>query len=164
VAQIHLVAVDREDLALGVALLDLDGEDRLADLALERLLVRQAELILEVARQLLRQRARALGAPPLDDVGDGGDENAPDVDAEVAVELGVLGGDNRLAVVQSVHGGIVRRFDADQQLFRQQARRRFGDQLPQYARGDLAAAATAMTEFGQADRRRSGGVHPVVCL
>ena len=28
VAEVHLVAVDREDLALGVALLDLDGEDR----------------------------------------------------------------------------------------------------------------------------------------
>src|SRR6185503_18992723 len=63
VAEIHLVAVDREDLPLGVALLDLDGEDRLADLALERLLIRQAELILEVPRQLLRERARPLRAP-----------------------------------------------------------------------------------------------------
>ena len=62
-------------------------------------------------------------------------------------------GDNRLAVVEPIDGGIVRRFDADQQLFRQQARRRFGDQLPQHPRGDLAAATTAMTEFGQAERR-----------
>jgi hypothetical protein len=46
-------------------------------------------------RQLLCQRARAWVAP-LDDVGDGG-MASPDVDAEVAVELGVLGGDNRLA-------------------------------------------------------------------
>ena len=96
-AEVHLVAVDREDLLLGVALLDLDREDDLADLALERLLVGQAELILEVARQLLRERARALRAAPLDDVGDRGDEDAPDVDAEVPVELGVLGRDDRLA-------------------------------------------------------------------
>ena len=34
---------------------------------------------------------------PLDDVGGRGDEDAPDVDAEVAVELRVLGGDDRLA-------------------------------------------------------------------
>ena len=39
VAEIHLVAVDREDLLLGVALLDLDRENGLADLALERFLV-----------------------------------------------------------------------------------------------------------------------------
>ena len=56
----------------------------------------QAELILEVARELLRQRARALRAAPLDDVGERRDDDAPDVDAEVAVELGVLGRDDRL--------------------------------------------------------------------
>jgi len=97
VAEVHLVAVDREDLFLGVALLDLYGENRLADLPLERLLVIEPELLFEVARQLLRQRACALSAATLDDVGDGGNENAPDVDAEVTVEFGVLGGDDRLA-------------------------------------------------------------------
>ena len=60
------------------------------------LLVGQAELILEVARELLRERARALRAAALDDVDDRGDEDAPDVDAEVALELGVFGGDDRL--------------------------------------------------------------------
>ena len=65
VAEVHLVAVDREDLSLGVALLDLDREDDLAHLPLERLLVGQAELFLQVARQLLRERARALRAPAL---------------------------------------------------------------------------------------------------
>ena len=97
VAEVHLVAVDREDLLLRVPLLDLDREDRFANLALEGLLVGQAELILEVARELLGQRAGALRAPPLDDVGERRDEDAPDVDAEVAVELGVLGRDDRLA-------------------------------------------------------------------
>ncbi len=95
--EVHLVAVDREDFLLGVALLDLDREDRLANLALERLLVVEAELFLEVARELLRQRARALRAAAFDDVGHGGDEDAPDVHAEVAIELRVLGGDDRLA-------------------------------------------------------------------
>ena len=49
------------------------------------LLLGQAELI-EVARDLLRQRAGALIAAPLDDVDSRGDEDAPDVDAEVRVE------------------------------------------------------------------------------
>ena len=95
VAQVHLVAVDREDLLLRVALLDLDREDDLANLALEELLLRQAELI-EVAGDLLCQRARALLAAPFDDVDEGGNENAPDVHAEVALELGVFGRDDRL--------------------------------------------------------------------
>ena len=94
--EVHLVAVDREDFLLRVALLDLDGENHLANLALEQFLLREAELI-EIAGDLLRERARALVAPPLDDVDRRGDEDAPDVHAEVAVELGVLGGDDRLA-------------------------------------------------------------------
>src|SRR5438876_1189353 len=55
VAEVHLVAVDREDFLLGVPLLDLNREDDLAHLALEQLLLGQAEVI-EVARHLLRQR------------------------------------------------------------------------------------------------------------
>ena len=97
VAEVHLVAVDREDLFLRVPLLDLDRENRLLDLPLERLLLGEAELILQVARELLGQRARALRAPPLDDVGQRGDRDAPDVDPEVPVEFGVLGGDDALA-------------------------------------------------------------------
>ena len=96
VAEVHLVAVDREDLFLRVALLDLDREDRLAHLALERLLLGEPELLLQVARELLRERARPLRAPPLEDVGERGDEDAPDVHAEVPIEFGVLGGDDRL--------------------------------------------------------------------
>ena len=57
----------------------------------------EAELLLEVARQLLGERARALRAPALDDVGDRRDDDAPDVDAEVAIEFRVLGGDDGLA-------------------------------------------------------------------
>src|SRR4051794_9352038 len=65
VAEIHLIAVDREDFLLRIALLDLDRENRFAHLPLERFLVGQAELFLEIARQLLRQRARALRAAAL---------------------------------------------------------------------------------------------------
>jgi hypothetical protein len=95
VAEVHLVAVDREDFFLGVALLDLNRKDDLAHLALEQLLLGQAEVI-EVARHLLSERARALVAAPFDDIGRGGGEDAPDVDAEVLVEFGVLGRDDRV--------------------------------------------------------------------
>ena len=95
-AEVHLVAVDREDFLFRVPLLDLDRQDHLADLALEELLLRQPELI-QIARNLLRQRAGALLAPPLDDVGDRRGDDAPEVQAEVLVEVGVLGGDDRVA-------------------------------------------------------------------
>ena len=95
--EVHLIAVDREDLFLRVPLLDLDCEDRLPDFPLERLFGGEAELVLQVAGELLRQRAGALRAPSFDDVGHRRDENAPDVHAEVAVELRILGGDDRLA-------------------------------------------------------------------
>ena len=102
VAQVHLIAVDREDLALGVALLDLDRENQLLHLPLEGVgkgllaFRREPELLLEIARELLGQRAGALRAPHLDDVGHHGRADAPDVDAEMTVELRVFGRDDRL--------------------------------------------------------------------
>ena len=96
VTEVHLIAVDREDFLLRVPLLDLDREDRFANLALEQLLFGQPELI-EVARDLLRERARALLPPPLHDVDERRGKDAPDVDAEMPVEIGVFGGDDRLA-------------------------------------------------------------------
>ena len=95
VPHVHLIAVDREDLALRIPLLDLDREHDLANLALEELLLGEAELV-EVARHLLRQRAGALIAPALDDVDERGDEDPKDVHADVALELGILGRDDRL--------------------------------------------------------------------
>ncbi len=96
VPQVHLVAVDREDLFLRVPLFNLDGEDDLLDLPLQGFLLRQPELFFQIARELLRQRAGALRAAPLEDVGGGRGEDAPDVDADVPIELGVLGGDDGL--------------------------------------------------------------------
>ena len=95
VTEVHLVAVNREDLLLGVALFDLNRQDHLADFAVEEFLLREAEFI-EISSDLLCQRACALFAPALDDVDCRGDENAPDVHAEMAIELRVLGRDNRL--------------------------------------------------------------------
>ena len=86
----------------GVALLDLDRENQLLHLPLEGVgkgllaFRREPELLLEVARELLRQRAGALRPPHLDDVGQRGGADAPDVDAEMAVELRVFGRDDRL--------------------------------------------------------------------
>ena len=55
VAPRNVIAVEREDLALRVALLDLNRQERFLDLAVQRLLVGQEQ----IARQLLRQRAGA---------------------------------------------------------------------------------------------------------
>src|SRR5207248_5692829 len=87
---------NREDLFLRVALLDLNREDDFPHLPLEQLLLGETELI-EVARHLLRQRARTLIAAPLDDIRGRSGEDAPDVDAEMLVEVGVFGRDDRLA-------------------------------------------------------------------
>ncbi len=118
VTEVHLVAVDREDFLLRVALLDLNRENRFADFPFERFLVVETELLFQVPRELLRERARTLRPAPLDDVGGGGHEDAPDVDAEVAVEFRVLGRDDRLSqqrvdLVVSHHHAALRRELAD---------------------------------------------------
>ena len=66
--------------------------------------LRSNELLLGQAEVILRLRATCCVsvlapcvAAPLDDVGGRGGEDAPDVDAEVLVELGVLGRDDRVA-------------------------------------------------------------------
>ena len=96
VSEVHLVAVDGEDFLLRVALLDLDREDGLADFPLERLLFGQAELVFQIAGELLCQRAGSLRAPPLHDIGQRRDRDPPDVHPEMAVEFRVFGRDDRL--------------------------------------------------------------------
>ncbi len=93
--EVDLVAVEGEDLALGVALLDLDGEQRFLHLAFEALLEPDGE---EVAGQLLRQGAGAgrVSEPPLKHVAHHRDEDARDAQAEVRIEVGVFGRDDRL--------------------------------------------------------------------
>ena len=92
VPEIHLVAVEREDLVLRVALLDLDREDGFLDLPLPRLFVGEEQL----AGELLGQRARAAGLPPLEDVLHQRDDDAGNAEAEVLLEAGVFGGEDRL--------------------------------------------------------------------
>ena len=96
VAEVHLVAVEREDLLLGVALLDLHREQQLLDLALPGLLVGEEQL----AGELLGQRAGAAGLAHLDQVGDDGAGQPGEAQPEVLEEAGVLGGEDGLAHLQ----------------------------------------------------------------
>ena len=60
-AEQHLVRIEGEDLALGVALLDLQGDDGLLDLALEAGVADAEPDVFgkQVAGELLGERARA---------------------------------------------------------------------------------------------------------
>jgi hypothetical protein len=92
VAEVDLVRVEREDLALRVSLLDLDRQDRFLHLALDRLVEADGK---EIARELLRDRAGARQLA-LHHVVDQGDHDARHTEAEVLVEAAILGRDDRL--------------------------------------------------------------------
>ena len=62
----------------------------------------------------------------------------------------VGGRDQGLLVVEKVHGGVVAGFDADQQLGRDRHRGSALEDVAQHAGRDLAAAAAAVGEGGQA--------------
>jgi hypothetical protein len=66
----------------------------------------------------------------------------------------VGGRDDGLLVVETVDGGVVGRFRADEQIGKRRQRRDALEQRRQHARRDLAAAAAAMREAGEA---RHGG-------
>ena len=92
-AEIHLVQVQLENLVLGGLALQDERHELLEQLAAERLLGRQEEIL----DQLLRQRAAAdevflLAA----DVGDDGAHRADGIHAPVVVEAAILDGDDRL--------------------------------------------------------------------
>ncbi len=91
--EIDLVGVEGEDLRLGEAALDLDGQHHLLHLAAEVAVGREKQ----VARQLHGERGSALGAAVEHHVAPGRAEDAPHVDAPVLLELFVLGGDQRVA-------------------------------------------------------------------
>ena len=93
VAEIDLVGVHREDLVLGVAPLDLEGDEGFVDLARERLLRREEDR----AGELLRERRAALGVATLLEVRHEGRDRAAHVDAPVPEEVLVLGGHDRVA-------------------------------------------------------------------
>ena len=77
----------------GEAALDLDGQHDLLHLAAEVAIGREEQ----IARQLHGQRRCALGAALQHHVAPGGTEDAPHVDAPVAFEIFVLGGDQGVA-------------------------------------------------------------------
>src|SRR5439155_6199099 len=91
-AEIDAVEIDFEDLVLGEAALEPQREKGLAELAGEAALRRQKEDF----RELLGDRAAALDDPASAQIGHRGADEAKRVDAEVAVEAAVLGGDDRL--------------------------------------------------------------------
>ncbi len=91
-AEVHLIAVERENLFLRVALLNLNGEQRLLHLALPRLLVVQKEL----SRELLSERACAGGETPFHQVVQKRQHDALNAESDVLEELRILGGENRL--------------------------------------------------------------------
>ena len=104
VPEVRGVAVQRQDLALGEALLQLDGDDRFLDLALPAgdagAGVHAAPHVVglqeEHPRQLLGDGAGA-GALLVHHVLDGGDDDARQAEADVLLEVLVLGRDDRLA-------------------------------------------------------------------
>ena len=100
-AEIDLVEIELEDALLGVGLLDPEGEDRLADLAGERGLVVEQEVLGDLlgdARGAFRPLAR------VGEVGDDGAAEADEVDAGMGEEALVLGGDEGLQDALG-HGG-----------------------------------------------------------
>ena len=95
----HVVGVEGEDLAFGVALLELDSDDRFLNLSLEGSLEDPATHVVgqkQHTRDLLRDGARA-GPLSVEHVFDGGDDNTGRAEAEVLLEVRVLTGKDRLA-------------------------------------------------------------------
>ena len=107
-AEIHLVGVKREDFALGIALLDLNGDDRLFDLSFEADVadLEADRFGKQSARQLLGNRARAFGSRALtgDSIADRSEhvagrrhDDVRHAQAEMLLELGVFSRDDRLS-------------------------------------------------------------------
>jgi hypothetical protein len=90
--EVDLVHVQLEDLLLGQAVLDLEGEQRLVELAREGLLRREEE----VARHLHGDGARSLPPPARYQVRPGRAHHTDIVDPRVLVEAFVLGRDHRV--------------------------------------------------------------------
>ena len=86
-AHIGAVEIQFQNLVLGQARLQPHGQERLLDLAVERALVRQKQVLGE----LLRQRRAALHDAAGLRIGDDRAQGAADVDAEMLVEAPVLG-------------------------------------------------------------------------
>ena len=93
--QVMLVAIEREDLSLGVAPLDFPGQENLLDLAVEGLFGREKQ----EARELLRDGARPFVLAHADDVLIGGAQHRIVVDPGVLEELVVFCGQNGVQII-----------------------------------------------------------------
>jgi len=91
-AHIDAVVIHFEDLVLGVVAVEPDRQERLLDLAVERPLRRQEQVLGE----LLGDGGTALQARIALRIRNHGAQRAPDVDAEMIVEAPVLRGERRL--------------------------------------------------------------------
>ena len=93
-AEEDLVDVELEDAVLRIGLLDAEGEDHLADLAVDGLVGRQQEVLGDLLGDRRGAHRPPAGAHILE-VGDQRAAEADDVDAGVAVEILVLGRQER---------------------------------------------------------------------
>ena len=91
-AEIDLVEIELEDLLLGEGALDADGEDRLLQLALDRLVAGEQEVLGDLLGDG-RGADRAPARLQVAHIGDHGADDALHVEAAVLVEILVLGGD-----------------------------------------------------------------------
>ncbi|CAB3641830.1 hypothetical protein LMG26685_02008 [Achromobacter mucicolens] len=154
--QIDLVHVELEDLVLGELGFNLERQQQFIELARVGLLRRQ----IEVARNLHRDRAAALGLGALDDVGQHGACNAHPVDAAVAVETVVLGRQHGLAhyrgdLVETQHVAVLFAVLADQDLVR-------GVDAQRHARpvvGHRVQVGQAGPRQGQREAEQDGAAH-----
>src|SRR6185295_18400941 len=86
VAEVHQVEIEGEDLLLAVVLLQLDGDERLLDLAPPSALAGEEE----DAGELHADRRSALDHPAGAHVGEPGAQDAHGIDAAVAEEVRVF--------------------------------------------------------------------------
>ena len=85
-AEVDAVEIEFEDLILRIPALEPQRQDRLLDLARQRALLGQEQVL----RQLLGQRRAALDAAPADHVAHEGARDAEGIDADMVVEPPVL--------------------------------------------------------------------------
>jgi len=117
VAVVGLVEVEQQDVVAAVAGRQADGQDRLPQLAEERALGPLLRVEQQVTGDLLGDRAAAGDHLPAGQVDPQRAQDAGEVDADVAVEVGVLGSDGRVDAVlgdaiQS-HGAVAPAFRVD---------------------------------------------------
>ncbi len=91
-AEIDAIEIDLEDLVFGEAVLEPERQQRLADFAGKAALRCQKQVL----GQLLSDRAAALDDLAGREIGDRGAHEPNRIDAEMAVEAAILGGDHRL--------------------------------------------------------------------